>query len=146
MAKNIDNGIDELFSVLKNQRAEVEKTEKETKKSWKTTCTIRVASRSEQINLQTANEATIQQVLADLLIHRDYSAKAAHLLGLDGNEEYAGFKYDDWLEDCQKRIAVLKIKEKKAKLDIIEKRIDGIVSPEKRREMEFENLRKDLGI
>jgi hypothetical protein len=146
MTKNIDTGIDELFAVLQKQRVEVEKTEKETKKSWKTTCTIRIASRAEQVNLQTANEATIQQVLADLLIHRDYSAKAAHLLGLDDKEEYANFKYDDWLEDCQKRIAVLKIKEKKARLDIIEKRIDGIVSPEKRREMEFENLKKDLGV
>ena len=56
--KNIDKKIEELFAVVKAQKIEVEKAEKESKRSWNTNCSFKLYG-STPVNLQTASEDNI---------------------------------------------------------------------------------------
>ncbi len=146
MTTQIDQKINELFAVVRKQKAEVEAAEKESKQSWKTNCSIVVPfSRDESpVNLQTANEAKVKAVVVGLLKHRDYTGEAEQLLGLEQTGQYGGSSYDDWIADCKKRITVLGIKAKKEKLAVLEERLNAIVSPEQKRQMELEAIAASL--
>lgn len=143
----IDQKINELFEVVKKQKAEVEAAEKESKQSWKTNCSIVLPfGRDENpINLQTATQEKVKNIVIGLLKHKEYSAEAEQVLGLEPTTQYNGFSYEDWLADCKKRISVLNIRTKKDKLAVLEKRLNDIVSPEQKRQMELDSIMKDLG-
>ncbi len=143
---NIDQKINELFSIVRKQKAEVEAAEKESKQSWKTNCSIiaPLGRGDAPINIQTAKEDVIKTIVLGLLAHKDYAAKACEILGSSFNSEYSGFSYEDWISDCKKRIAVLNIREKKEKLNTLEKRLNDIVSPEQKRDMELAAIMKEV--
>lgn len=143
----IDQKINELFEVVKKQKAEVEAAEKESKQSWRTNCSIVLPfGRDENpINLQTATQEKVKNIVIGLLKHKEYSAEAEQVLGLEQSTQYNGFSYDDWIADCKKRISVLNIRTKKDKLAVLEKRLNDIVSPEQKRQMELDSIMKDLG-
>jgi len=146
MANTIDQKINELFAIVRKQKAEVEAAEKETKQSWKTNCSITLPFGREDspINIQTATESKIKLIVMGLLKHKEYAAEAEQLLGLEATQDYNGFSYDDWITDCKKRIAVFNIRAKKDKLSTLEKRLNDIVSPEQKRQMELEAITKSL--
>lgn len=52
------------------------------------------------------------------------------------------FDKDEWLADCKKRVAKMKYEEQKKNLQELESRLDKLVSPERRRELELEALEK----
>lgn len=148
MTDTIDNQINKLFEVVRKQREEVEAAEKEAKQSWKTKASIVVPfSRDEApVNMQTANEAKIKNIVIGLLKHRDYAGEAEQLLGLPQTNQYDGNSYEDWFTDCKKRIAILGIKAKKDLLALTEQRLNAIVSPEQKRAMELAEITKSLGV
>ena len=59
--------------------------------------------------------------------------------------EWTGFPVKDWLEDIKTRIDKLQIQSKKAKLETLEKRLNKIVSPELRAQMELDAIAAELG-
>jgi hypothetical protein len=156
MVDKIDDQINKLFDVVRKQREEVEAAEKEAKQSWKTKCTVAMPfSRDESngnrdqtpvntVNIQTANEEKIKNLVMALLKHRDYAAEAEQVLGLTQTNLYDGSPYDDWIVDCKKRITVLSIKAKKDLLAKAELRLNAIVSPEQKRAMELAEITKSL--
>lgn len=148
MTNKIDEKINALFEVVRKQKAEVEAAEKESKQSWKTTCSIVVPfGRDEgRVNLQTAKEDTVKSVVMGLLKHRDYATEAEQLLGLEPTGKYDNFTYEDWFTDCKKRMAVINIKAKKDQLAMLELRLNSIVSPEQKRQMELDAITASLGV
>lgn len=147
MTNKIDQKINELFEVVRKQKAEVDAAEKETKQSWKTNCSVVIPfGRDESpVNIQTASQEKIKNLVMGLLKHKEYAIEAELVLGLDSESQYNGFSYDDWISDCKKRIAVLNIRTKKEKLNTLEKRLNDIVSPEQKRQMELDAIVQDLG-
>jgi hypothetical protein len=143
MTDKIDSKIYELLNVLTEKKAEVERAEKESKKSWVTNCSLTLPG-SNPVNIQTANETVLVEIVANLLKHRDYTNEAEDLLGLPHSNKIAGYAFSSWIEDCQKRLAVISLTTKKQALSALEKRLDGIVSPEQRRQMELEAIAKEL--
>lgn len=148
MADNIDDKVRGLFDVLQKQKEKVEQAEQETKQSWKTKCTISIPSLSPTpINIQTANQSLVLSIGASLLVYQQTTAEAAKRLGIEEDvTEYNGSSIDDWIADLKKRVAVIGITEKRKSLAELEKRLDAIVSPEVRRQMELEALTKELAL
>jgi hypothetical protein len=148
MVDTIDSQISKLFEVVRKQREEVEAAEKEAKQSWKTKCSLSVPySRDESaVNLQTAKEDKVKHIVMGLLKHRDYAGEAEQLLGIPQTNQYDGYSYEDWFADCKKRIALLKVKDKKDLLAMTELRLNAIVSPEQKRAMELAEITKSLGV
>lgn len=148
MADTIDDKVRGLFDILQKQKEKVEQAEQETKQSWKTKCSISIPTLSPTpINIQTANQSLVLSIGASLLTYQQATAEAAKRLGLDEDvSEYNGASIDDWFADLKKRVAVIGITEKRKSLVELEKRLDAIVSPEQRRQMELEALTKELAL
>lgn len=144
--ENIDQKISSLFNVVQLKREAVAKAEENSKKSWLTNCSLTINGESQPKNLQTANEKSVQSILTFLLMNRQFVKQAADLLGLDFDDQYNTYSYDDWITDCQKRISIIKLKAQKDNLNEMETRLNAIVSPEQRRAMELEAISKSLGI
>lgn len=141
--KTIDKKIDELFAVVKKQKAEVEKVEKASKRSWNTNCSFKLYA-SSPLNIQTAQEDTIVKALAELISFEEKFDKANEILGLSKEFKHDGYSVEDWTEDFKKRIATIQLKAKKEKLKDLESRLNGIVSPEQRRQMELDAITNAL--
>jgi hypothetical protein len=144
MTDTIDSKITLLFEDLRKKKAEVEADEKEIKKSWITNCSIQTEFSQMPVNITTTTEDRIKRTVHFLLQHRDYTHKAEELLGLPKSTKYEGYTYDEWISDCKKRLVKINLAAKKDQLDKLEKRLDAIVSPEQRRQMELDAITKEL--
>lgn len=142
--KVIDKKIEELFVVVKAQKVEVEKAEKESKRNWNTNGSFKLYSAS-PINLQTSTEDMIFKALTELLSFKGNAEEALEILGLKKEIKHDGYSIGDWIEDFQKRIATIQLKAKKEKFKTLEDRLISIVSPEQKRQMELEAIIKEMG-
>lgn len=139
----MDQQIDNFFEIIKAKKHEIEKSEKDIKKSWMTNCSY-ILMNGNAINLQTANIGIIKQVLTEVLMLQDNQTKANAILGIDEPSKIQGYTSEDWISDCVKRVSVLKIKTQKEQLAQLEKRLEGILSADQRRQKEFEAIKKEL--
>ena len=144
---SVDTKIDAMLASIKKQRSEVEALEKILKRSWETNGSFNYGSNTVPTNIQTASAATLQSILADLINKQNAMGQAAKILGIDSSPNLiSGFTYEQWEADFKKRVAKIQIDEKKKKLDAAEARLNVLVSPEKRREMELAELEAELGL
>ena len=58
--------------------------------------------------------------------------------------DWAGFSVEDWISDIKARIDKIQITSKKKSLEKLEKRLNAIVSPELRAEMELQSIEEEL--
>lgn len=141
--KSIDKKIEELFAVVKAQKVQVEKAEKESKRSWNTNCSFKLYTPN-PVNLQTASEDMIFKSLTELLSFKGNAEEALEILGLKKEIRHDGYFIEEWIEDFQKRIATIQLKAQKEKLKTLEDRLTSIVSPEQKREMELAAIMKEM--
>lgn len=145
MSTAFDEKIDQLLATVKTQRAEVDSTEKVAKRPWETNCSFHPVQASAPINIQTASMDMVHHIMAELLVKHNASGAAAELLGIPAvAPRYSGFTFEQWTADLQKRVAVITLNEKRKKFDEMEERLNKLVSPEKRREMELAALEAEL--
>jgi hypothetical protein len=142
MSDTIDQKIQELFNVVQYRRLALEKDALALKGKWETTCSYPMNGTF--INLQTADKSTIRQVAIHIKIQSFFGAQVDKELGIDESSLVNGFTVDAWLSDCKKRMAAINSREKKRELDDLEARLNKIVSPEQRREMELAAIAASL--
>ena len=141
----MDQKISTLFNVVQLKREAVAKAEQECKQLWKTTCSITIGSDNQPKNIQSLKtESAVQNIVTQLLMHRHFAKESADLLGLKFDNLYQNFSYEDWIDDCRKRLSILQITAEKKKLNELEERLNLVVSPEQRRAMEIEAITKSL--
>lgn len=145
-AITIDDKINELFVVLSKQQAEVDAAEADSKKPWKTKCSFMLNVVSTNINIQTANASLLIEIQAELSLKEAFFGKAAEDLGLTWDGKWDGFSVEDWHSDLIKRAAIININAKKAKLAELEKKLNAIVSPDQRRQIELANIIASLEV
>ena len=136
---DIDTKIVELFAIVAKQKADIEVTEELIRRGWKTTCSIKLPWNGVNLNIQTATSDALEEIV--MYLGMILSAKQTIGTGF----KIQGFFHDDWMDDVKKRIAVMESRMKKAELDELEKRLDSIVSPEQRRELELKAIMEKLG-
>lgn len=141
---NIDKKITELFLVLEKQKLEVKQLEESSNSKWLTDGLYKQYEYSNRINITQLNEQKLVLMTISLLTHIDYTSKAHELLELEPTTITQGFEYNSWLHDFKKCISIIKLKNKKIKLDQLKDRLDDIVSPEQRRQIELESIVSDL--
>lgn len=146
MSNKIDAQVTALFNILQTKKAELEETKKAIGKQWATNCSLHLAGLSSPTNIQTASEDAILGLMAYLLMTQDYRDRAAKELGIPAVSKFAGAEFSEWIQDCKKRIAKLSVESKKTELDTLETRLNAIVSPEQKRQLELEALTKALSV
>ncbi len=137
----------ELIQLVKKQKAEIAKLEKP---SYKTNCSFSYidGKQSDAVNIHA--EADVKKLIcfAAFLIEKENSYKAtAKLLGVEATPEFtwSGYTTAEWVEDLKTRIAKVQITSKRKKLEVLEERLNKIVSPELRAEIELDAISGELG-
>lgn len=141
---DIDKVIDDLHTKIQKQKTDIESDEKNIKRGWVTNA-VYVMSTGKSVNIQVAKKEQIVEAAADLISRKENHEKACLVLGVDNkiSNEFVNF-FDDWVKDFKKRLSTILVKEKKSKLEKLEKRLESIMSEDKKRTMELEKIMKEF--
>ena len=147
MAKKTDNKTLELIKEVNRRKAEIAQADKP---NWKTNCSfsfVEGSSSSGAINLHVeSNVQTLIKIAAFLINKYDEYRRAVNVLGvIDApNLTWNGFSIEDWTEDVKSRINKVQIASKRKALEVLESRLNAVISPELRAEMELQAIAEAL--
>ena len=144
MSAEMDKEIDRLIAIVQQKKEEISKAQKP---SWVTNCSFGYDKDSaKRINVQLTNDLDeLAHALAFLMERKDSWKAAREILGLPETEfKWLGYTLEEWQEDFSTRISKVTVKEKQKELNQLEARLDKIISPEKRREMEMAAIKAAL--
>lgn len=144
-SKSIDEAVMALLVKVGQKKEEIKQAKK--KPQWRTNCSIGADPESshDRKNIQvmrTPREAV--DWYAFLLQKEDFLQKAAVELGLDAELTWMAYPIEDWKADLRTRAAQLTIEQKQAEVKVLDARVNKLVSPDQRREMELAALQKIL--
>ena len=143
MASEQDKLVQELFKVVQTKKAEIAKAEKP---NWETNCAFRYnKDSSAATNLQVcADVEELVHILGFLCDRKAGFEKAQEITGTSLKFKWLGFSFEDWASDIKTRIDKIQITNKKKELEVLESRLDKLVSPELKAKMELEEISKLL--
>ncbi len=146
MAKaNTDKQTLDLIELVKKQKAEIAKAERP---SWKTNRSFSYVEGSSQV-VNLAVESSVKNLIsiAAFLMNKeiDYAA-AATVLGVEKPEPFTwgGYPVSEWMDDIKLRIAKIQIESKKKRLELLESRLNAVISPELKAKMELDAIASEL--
>lgn len=143
MANERDKLVQELFKVVQEKKSAIAKAEKP---SWATNCAFRYnEDSSASINIQVcADVEKFVHMLAFLIDKKRSFDEAQKILGTSVKFKWSGFSFEDWQSDIKTRIDKIEISNKKKELELLEGRLDKLVSPELKAQMELDEISKLL--
>lgn len=140
-----------VLDLLKKVEEKKQQIGKAERPSWETNCSFGFdPTNNTRINIQVVRDL---EELVNIygFIQSKYTAfnvAARDLNLLDDNTEpvfkWQGFTFHQWSSDIKTRISQLKIKNKRDELEKLQERVNSLVSPEQRRQIELEKLVKEL--
>jgi hypothetical protein len=146
MAKKTDQKTLALIEEVKNRKEEISKL---SRPNWKTNCSFTYDENkmNDCINLHV--ESNVRKLISYAAFLRlkesSYFAAIAELKLSDYPEfTWCGFSVPDWMEDIKTRINQVQINSKEKSLEVLEARLNTIVSPELKAQMELEAIEKEL--
>lgn len=142
MAKTDERTI-QLIKEVAKQKAEIAKAEKP---NWRTNCSYQVAPGS-SVNLHVeSNLRVLIGICGAVMAGEAEYDKAAESLGLTDYPpfDWGGYSASDWIVDVRSRINKIQIGSKRKKLEDLEARLNKIISPELRAEIELEAISAEL--
>jgi len=139
-AKTKDEIIDDLLAEVVKKKAEIAKAEKP---KWETNCTY--VLNGERINIQTVSSVSkLVDIGVDICVQVAARSAVAAKLGVKSEFKKDGFTEDQWMSDLSTRISKIEIANRKAELNEAEERLNKLISPEKREQMELAAIQKML--
>jgi len=143
--KNTDVKVKALFDLVQSKKLAIEKAEKP---CWETSCNFGYSANSahDRNDLRTITDVRkIVDMYAFLLDRKEKSTKSAEELGVEYNFSWLGFKVEEWKSDFQTRVNQISLQDKRKELAEIEARLNAIISPELKAQMELEVIEGLLG-
>lgn len=143
MATNRDKQVQELFKIVQEKKSAIVKAEKP---NWQTNCSFGYdKSSSSRLNIQVLSDIDeLVEILSFLMRRKDYHEKSSIVLGVTSEFKYLGFTLEQWKSDIQTRIDKIQISKKKQELEQLESRLNSLISPELKAEMELAEIEKML--
>lgn len=144
--KNTDTLVLELLRKVEDKKKQIGNAERP---QWQTNCSFRYyPDRSESVNILVIRDIEdLIDMHAHLTLKKSQFELSTASLNLDKSAfpfRYIGFSYDQWVADIETRLARLLITVKREELSKLESRVNALVSPEQRREIELEKLVKEI--
>jgi len=139
-----DEKVKTLFESVQEKKLAIEKAERP---CWLTAGNFGYSANSahDRINIQTLTDVRkIVEMFAFLIDRKEKSENAAKELGVNYTFTWLGFSVDEWKNDFQTRVNQISIQEKRKELAEIEARLNAIISPELKAQMELEAISKLL--
>jgi hypothetical protein len=141
---DIDTTIRALFDKLNARKSKVDELKVQIAKSWKTNGSFLQFGATTPTNIQTAGVDTIEDLAVQLCMIEHGKKAAEQRLGRPIEQKVRGSSIDDWFNDFQKRLATINIREEEKQIELLEQRLNQVLSPEERRRIEVELLLKEI--
>lgn len=146
MAKQTtDDLVLELLKKVQQKKEEIKAAKRAPK--WKTNLSIGrdPTTTHGRVNIMTRTDPNeIIDWYIFLMKKEEHISKAAEELGLPTDLTWLGYPIADWKEDLKTRAAQLSIDQKQKEMEALDKRVNRLVSPDQRREMELRALQQLL--
>lgn len=139
MPKNNDKAIQDLLKKVEEQTKALGKPIKPT---WNTNGVFPWEAGG-ALNINVCNDPIqLVYILGKLVSKRTGFTEAYKILGLDDKAvfKYKGYTFDEWAEDLQTRISIIKYNEKKKLLDASKAKLQSLMSEDARTETELNKL------
>lgn len=140
-----DQEILELIQEVNKQKAAIAKAEKPI---WKTNCSFSYTEgvRNNAINIQVcADKNALVKIAAFLLSQVRCYQQAQESLGINDTQfTWDGYTIEEWMNDLESRAKKIQVSDQKSKLEKLESRLNNIVSPEARRKLELEAIKREM--
>lgn len=139
--KTTDDLVLEMLKKVQQKKEEVKAAKK--KPQWKTNLSIGRDSSTSQgrVNIMTRTDPNeIIDWFVFLTQKEEGIEKAAEELGLPADLTWLGYTIADWKCDLKARAAQLSVDAKQKEIEALDKRVNKLVSPDQRREMELAAL------
>jgi hypothetical protein len=113
---------------------------------WETSCTIGTNENiSTNVNIQTVTDVNkLVDLYALLLAKEEFYTIAAKELGVKATLKWQGYTFEAWKNDFKTRVRIVNLSAKKQELKSLEERLDKLVTPEQRRELELAAIKKEF--
>ena len=142
--KTTDQKIKELFDTVQEKKLAIEKAERP---CWLTGGNFGYSANSahDRTDVKTVTDVRkIVDMLAFLIDRKEKSEKAATELGVEYNFKWLGFTLDEWKNDFQTRVNQISILELRKKLSEMESRLNLVLTPALKAEMEVDSITDEL--
>ena len=142
--KTTDEKVRELFDLVQEKKVAIEQAEKP---CWNTSGQFGYSANSghDRVNVQTITDVRkIVDMLAFLTERKEKTESAAEELGVSYDFTWLGFTLEEWKGDFTTRVNQISIQEKRKQLSTLENRLNAIISPELKAQMELESIQRLL--
>jgi hypothetical protein len=143
-SKTTDEKVKDLFNSVQEKKLAIEKAERP---CWLTSGNFGYSANSahDRIDIRTVeNVKKIVEMYAFVIDRKEKSESSAKELGVEFNFTWLGFTADEWKNDFVTRVNQISIQDKRKELAEIESRLNAIISPDLRAQMELEAISKLL--
>ena len=132
-----------LFEKLQSKKAEVANAERPV---YVTGGQFRYSeSVGTSVDIMTVrDERKLVEILVFLKDRSERYPVACEELGVEAEFKWLGFTYDEWKQDLKTRVSVLQIAKRKAELKELEARVNAVMTPELRAELELKALEAEI--
>ncbi len=134
-----------MFSIfLKEKKKEISATEKA---SWLTHCSFSENSNSvdNRVNIQTITDVNkLVDIYGFILTRYSFWIQSCENLKISLPFRWMGYSFLNWESDIKTRISQIGLAEKRKELNILENRLDALITVDQRRVMELEDITKQL--
>lgn len=139
----MDQRVQLLFDKLTAKKAEVANAERP---QYITSGQFRYSeSVGNVVDIMTVrDERKLVEILTFLKERADKYPAAAEELGVKATFTWLQFTLEEWTKDLKTRVSVLQIAKRRAELQELEARVNAVMTPELRREMEMKKLEETL--
>lgn len=79
-----------------------------------------------------------------MLVELKALSNAARELKVELN--FSGYSVEDWMEDLESKISVLKSKSEKCRLKVMEAQLEELLSEDKKTELEIDRIAQNLSL
>lgn len=140
-----DEQAKKLFEIVAKKKKEIQEVESP---KWRTNCVFNWTRDTGSTNKTTINVENSVEKLVDVYEFVATKEKswgwAAKELGVTGKFNWGGYSAADWQHDIQLRINKIQITQKRKELETLESRLNAVLSPELKAELELEAIAKEL--
>lgn len=152
--KSVDDAVLDLLRKVQQKKDEIAKASR--KPAWKTNCSIGFTNGfdaenksdkiADRVNIVTVTDINRLAHIYMFVVQKEEALQRASVdLGVNLDMVYQGYPFDAWKDDLKARAGQLGIEQKKRELDELDSRVNKLVSPDQRREMELKALQELLG-
>ena|ERR1700722_13168199 len=145
MAKAADKKTLDLIQEVRRRKQEIQKAERP---NWKTNCSFSWVEGSAGItNIHVESSVRNLLLIASFLKDKETGYNnIASALGIESVPlfTWCGYSAGDWLDDIRSRVNKIQIAAKKDSLEKLELRLNAIISPELRAELELASIAEEL--